>query len=317
MSKSRTFLRLAVVAVGAAAGAALAFEARRRLRAHQIEGRAARDTYTAAYPAQRYWLNLAGCLTHIYESGSRDSTRPPLLLIHGGVVEGASWLETVTALATDRLVIAPDLPAHGASGYLPPAQLLNWLEAVVDYFDLDQFDLCGHSLGGSLALRYAVRHVRHAHRLRRLIVCAPTGTGQFFPRLWPEPWNTGLLNLWPLHDSLIEKVWGEPALITPTQREQFGLMFRDFFYSARWWWYLTGGWLWLLDLPLTLPETILTPALFLWGERDRVVPFSQTRTQPHIQAMPNAQLQFLTNLGHLPQVEGPAIFNAAVRGFLD
>lgn len=314
MSKSRTFLRLAALAVGAAVGAALALEARRRRRAHQIEGRAARDTYTAAYPAQRYWLNLAGCATHIYESGSRDSTRPPLLLIHGGAVEGASWLDTVTALATDRLVIAPDLPAHGASGYLPPAQLLTWLATVVDYFDLDQFDLCGHSLGGGLALRYAANH---SHRVRRLIVCAPVSTGQFFPRLWPEPWKTGRFIPWPLHDTLIEKVWGEPTLITPTQRDQFGLIFRDFFYSTRWWWYLTGGWLWLLDLPLASLESIRTPALFLWGERDQVVPFSQARTRRYIQAIPNARLQFLEGLGHLPQVEESDIFNAVVREFLD
>lgn len=314
MSNSRSFLRLAALAVGAAAGAVVAREVQRQVRLHRAEGRAARDTFTATYPIERYWLNLAGCSTHIYESGSPDSTRPPLLLIHGGVVEGASWLETVTALGVDRHVIAPDLPAHGASGYLAPAQLLTWLDAVVEHFKLDRFDLCGHSMGGGLALRYAALH---ANRLRHLILCAPVGTGQRFPRVWPEPWNTGLLNIWPLHDSLIEKVWGEPSLITPTQRDQFGLIFRDFFYSPRWWWYLSGGALWLLDLPLAPLQAIATPTLFLWGERDQVVPFVEERTLQYVQALPNAHLQFLEGLGHLPQVEWPEIFNAAVRGFLD
>jgi pimeloyl-ACP methyl ester carboxylesterase len=314
MSNTRSLFRLAAITAGALAGVVVAREVQRRARLHRAEGRAARDTYTAPYPVERDWVNIAGCTTHIYESGSGQTTRPPLLLIHGGVVEGASWLETVTALGADRHVIAPDLPAHGASGYLAPAKLLSWLEAVVEHFGLDQFDLCGHSMGGELALRYASQN---QNRLRHLILCAPIGTGQFFPRVWPEPWNTGLLNIWPIHDSLIEKVWGEPTLITPTHRDQFELIFKDFFYSTRWWWYLTGGALWLLDLPLAPLRAITTPTLFLWGSRDQVVPFDEARTLRYVQTLPNAHLQFLEGLGHLPQVEWPEIFNAAVRGFLD
>lgn len=245
-------------------------------------------------------------------AGPKENDRPPLLLVHGGVVEAASWMETVAALSSDRFVIAPDLPAHGASGWLSPSQLLNWLEAFADAFGLRRFDLCGHSMGGGLAIRYAARR---GERVRRLVLCAPVGVGLIFPRVWPEPWNTGLLPF-PLSDSLIEKVWGDHHRLTPVQRWQFDLIFSDFFLSRRWWWYLSGGWRWMLDLPAPVFESVMPPALFVWGEQDRIVPFNGARTARLINHLPNARVHFLPSLGHLPQVEAPEAFNAVVREFL-
>ncbi|MEK6573367.1 MAG: alpha/beta fold hydrolase [Chloroflexota bacterium] len=40
----------------------------------------------------------------------------------------------------------------------------------MDHFDLRNFDLRGHSMGGGLAIRYAAQH---GDRVRRLILCAP------------------------------------------------------------------------------------------------------------------------------------------------
>jgi hypothetical protein len=163
----RTAIRLFA---GAAAAAVVARQAQRRARLLRTQGRIVRDDFVAKYPVRRRFVTVAGCRTHVYVAGPKESDRPPLLLLHGGVVEAASWMEAVTALCADRLVIAPDLPAHGASGYLPPSQLLDWLEAFVDHSDLHNFDLCGHSMGGGLAIRYAAQH---GDRVRRLSLCAP------------------------------------------------------------------------------------------------------------------------------------------------
>lgn len=313
MSSRRAIFTAFAAAAGAATAYIAARETRKFITRHQAEGRALRGQYVSTYPVQQHTVRIAGCDTNVYEAGPLDSDAPPLLLIHGGVVEAASWLETVTALCSTRRVIAPDLPTHGTSGYLPPHQLLHWLEAVVVHYQLEQFDLCGHSLGGALALRYAARQPQN---IRRLVLCAPAGTGQLFPRVWPEPWNTGLLESFPLHSSLIEKIWGDAALITSTHRAQFNLLVRDFFLTHRWWWYATGGALWLLDIPLSQLKSISIPTLFLWGDRDRVVPFSGERTMRYVQAIPNAHLLILPTLGHLPQVEAPAAFNAALHEFL-
>lgn len=312
--------------VAAVAGAGLAYvlaqEASRRALTHRNESRLSRDRYVRGFPVRRRYVSVLGCNTHVYEAVPEASTQPPLLLIHGGVIEGASWMEAVSetpqpgsALATDRRVLIPDLPAHGASGYLSPHKLMSWLEAFVDSeIGPRPFDLCGHSMGGGLALYYAARH---PDRIRKLVLCAPAGTGQVLPRAWPEPWNSGLFNLWPLHDSLIEKVWGDPSTITAEQRQQFGLVFRDFFYSSRWWWYLSGGVQWLFDIPRETLRAIKSPALLIWGEKDRVVPFNGQRTVQRVQQIPNARVLFLDGLGHLPQVESPEAFNTALQGFLN
>jgi pimeloyl-ACP methyl ester carboxylesterase len=49
-----------------------------------------------------------------------DDSRPPLLLLHGGMAH-ARWWDPVAARLADRLhVFAADLPGHGDSPWLEP-----------------------------------------------------------------------------------------------------------------------------------------------------------------------------------------------------
>jgi 4,5:9,10-diseco-3-hydroxy-5,9,17-trioxoandrosta-1(10),2-diene-4-oate hydrolase len=310
--------RLPSLALAALAGAGLAYvvtrEVTRRAAAHAAQSRAVRDRYVGGFPVQRRSCQVLGCTTHLYETRPQATSQPPLVLIHGGVIEAASWMETVAALGTGRRILVPDLPAHGASAYLSPSRLVAWLEAFIESeVGSSLVDVCGHSMGGGLALYYAARHSR---RIRRLILCAPVGVGQSLPHIWPVPSTNRRLSLWPLHNSLIERVWGNSSEITDEQRFQFGIVVRDFFYSLRWWWYLSGGMQWLVNIPETVLRAIQCPALFIWGDQDRIVRFNGHATLRRIQQLPNARLHLLEGLGHLPQVESPPAFNAVVHEFL-
>ena len=56
------------------------------------------------------------------------------------------------------------------------------------------------------------------------------------------------------------------------------------------------------------------PALFLWGERDQLVP---SRFAPHVEAvLPGARSIVLDDCGHVPQFEHPAVTHRLVRDFL-
>ncbi len=99
--------------------------------------------------------------------------RPPLVLLHGWMDVGASFQFLVDALATPRLVLAPDW--RGFGGSVAPsgtdsywfADYLADLDALLDHFAPDQpVDLLGHSMGGNIVMLYA--GVRPA-RIRRLI----------------------------------------------------------------------------------------------------------------------------------------------------
>ncbi|MDP9479919.1 MAG: alpha/beta fold hydrolase [Actinomycetota bacterium] len=63
-----------------------------------------------------------------------------------------------------------------------------------------------------------------------------------------------------------------------------------------------------------LPDLRRTPTLVLWGARDRVLPASQAREA--ISRVPNGFLEMLPDCGHLPQVEHPERFAAALGRFL-
>ncbi|MEK7275950.1 MAG: alpha/beta fold hydrolase [Chloroflexota bacterium] len=270
----------------------------------------AREEYVAHFPAGRRSVMAAGCNTHIYEAGEGGV---PLVFLHGGIVEAATWLQNVIPLAHGRTVIAPDLPAHGLSDYLPPAKLLVWFESLVDKLGLDRFDLCGHSTGGGLAVRYAAAH---PERVRRLILCAPTSLGLVFPRFGPLLWAGSLPSPAPFTDLMIEHVWGDPGRLSPELRKYFCLFMEDMIDSGRWWWYLSGGWRWMLDAQPRDLTAISVPTLLLWGGRDRIVPRTPRIQQFIARHLPQARLHVFETSGHMPQLECEEEFNAVVKRFV-
>ena len=84
----------------------------------------------------------------------------PLLFVHGFGNEARIWDDFVPALAPHYGVRALDWRGHGDSDWHPDGAY-DWddhladLRAVVDHFGWKRFVLCGHSLGGRVALLFA------------------------------------------------------------------------------------------------------------------------------------------------------------------
>lgn len=122
---------------------------------------------------------------HVEELGSGA----PLLLIHGWGMHGGMWGGVAERLAGHFRVLAVDLPGHGFSAgkgegrrnkgrdqVLPfplPSSPFS-LDAIVDELSA-QFSepliVCGWSLGGQVALRWALRHPQ---QISRLVLVAST-----------------------------------------------------------------------------------------------------------------------------------------------
>jgi len=103
----------------------------------------------------------------------------PLIIIHGGGTGGAKgWLESVAALSRDFTVYVPDLPGFGQSQPIEGDHIIeeyvNFVHNFADGLGLDSFYLAGHSLGGGIALRYAVKHPGN---VRKLVIIDGVGTG--------------------------------------------------------------------------------------------------------------------------------------------
>ncbi len=105
----------------------------------------------------------------VYERGSAES--PPLVVLHG--LGGATMLETeplVRHLEPHFHVLAFDFAGHGGSApyddvVLSVDFLADNVRGVLDHFGLEQAHLFGFSIGGYVALRFALLHPHRAARL--------------------------------------------------------------------------------------------------------------------------------------------------------
>ena len=121
-------------------------------------------------------LRPAGAETIVLEGGRG----PSLVLLHGGIeCGGPVWAPVIATLAERHRVIVPDLPGLGASppaDVIGPAAFARWLTELLELTCDEPPVLVAHSLGGSLAARYAAAH---GERLRRLVVYGAPGVGPY------------------------------------------------------------------------------------------------------------------------------------------
>lgn len=89
---------------------------------------------------------------------------PALLLLHGFTHTGRSWDEVVAALGERYRPIAPDIRGHGDASEREPVTLAKVIEDL-DRLAPDRFTLAGYSMGGRIALHYALARPRRVQRL--------------------------------------------------------------------------------------------------------------------------------------------------------
>lgn len=97
------------------------------------------------------------------------------LFLHGAGGSGRQWGPVVTRLDAAIRPILPDLPGCGASGGVLPTTIdgaVALVESLLDALELPgAVDIVGHSLGGFIALAFAVAR---PDRCRRLAILAST-----------------------------------------------------------------------------------------------------------------------------------------------
>lgn len=273
-------------------------------------------------------VRAMGVRTSYLEAGPVDG--PPVLLLHGLGATNASMLPLVKDLAVDHRVIAPDLPGFGAtdapSGPYNPAWFAAWVEAFQTVTRSRGAVLVGNSLGGRIALECGLAHPRS---VRALVLLTPSPAfrrlRQYVPfvrlvspqlaRL-PLPMNhrlvvEGIRTMFSDPDRL-PRPWYDAAadealrvLARPAHRVAFFSCARQIYledaYGKNGFWQRLPG--------------LLPPALFVWGDRDRLVPSSFAR---HVaDALPSAGSIVMEDCGHVPQFEHPETTNLMLRGFLE
>ncbi|MXR39829.1 alpha/beta fold hydrolase [Halobaculum sp. WSA2] len=93
----------------------------------------------------------------------RRGDGPPVVFVHGAIVDHTQWAPQLDALADEYTVVAYDVRGHGRTGgsdreAYSIGLFAEDLAALIDALDLDRPVVCGLSMGGCVAMTYAARY---------------------------------------------------------------------------------------------------------------------------------------------------------------
>ena len=230
-----------------------------------------------------------------------------VLLVHGATDHSWIWHHQLQAMPARHRCVAPDLPGRISSDGPPidnAADFRDFIVAFVDHLQWDQFVLCGHSMGGSIALDFALNH---PGRLLGFAMVASSPSWEMDPA----------------HQELLR---AQPREALPRVVEEFGDVFSKH----------TGRQVRAemeseaLKVP---PETgasdllacstfmldnqlgaVTCPALVVCGDED---PGSLPGSQRCGQQIPGAKFQLIERSGHSIMIEQPDVLNRALNDFVE
>lgn len=226
----------------------------------------------------------------------------PLVLLHGWGTHAGVWAEVIARLELGHAVVAPDFPGDGAAGPRTVDGAIDQLAAMAP----ERCVVAGWSLGGQLALAWALRFPQ---QVARLVLIATTPRFVSAPD-WPHGMDAatlagfaGELSADPaatLRRFLLLETQGDTEARGVARRLEAALAARpaaDSDVLAR-----TLGWLRDTDLRAALPD-IQQPTLVLHGNRDRITPFAAGEYLAR--HLPRAQLEMFDGAAHAPFVSDP------------
>lgn len=246
---------------------------------------------------------------------------PALLLLHGWAGSSIYWRRTLEHLADSRTVYALDLPGYGSSPPWSGSPGVQSAAALVaefaDALGLSSFDLNGHSLSSSVAACLAVKV---PHRIRRLVLtCASTYRNERERRLASLLHH--LLGLW----VTLRRPWmartrffyraigGRFFYRAPADDGLLRAFFEDFLRMDRRTGLAHAFDALHFDYHAVLRQ-IAVPTLVIGARQDTVMPPVGT---PYLaRLIPNCQLNWIDQCGHLPMLEQPGIYHRLLREFL-
>lgn len=247
-------------------------------------------------------------------SGSADGdsgSAPAIVFLHGVGGAARAWTPQLTSFAAAGLhPVALDLPGYGARA---PATSMDFeelaadIEATVDAHALDRPVLVGHSMGG-MVTQTALRRRPGGYRAAVLCCTSPAfgnPTGEFQKKFVADrlaPLEHGD-TMQELAASIVDGIVGPNpdaagrALAVETPTSTYCAAVRC---------------LVTFDERANLPN-IRVPVLCLAGEHDRNAPAAMMERMAA--KIPGARYVCIAGAGHLPNLETPRAFDAAVLGF--
>lgn len=229
----------------------------------------------------------------------------PVVLLHGLMGQMHHWDAVLEAAGAGYRAIAPTLPVfHPDLGETTVGALGRYVLRLLDALDIQRAVLGGNSLGGHVALRLALEH---PDRVSGLVL---TGSSGLFERGFTSGVPHRPDRAWVRRK--MEEVFWDPALVTdgwvedvhrlvttPASALRILRLARD----AR-----------RDNLEERLGE-IRVPTLLIWGFDDRITPLEVAERFRAL--IPDTHLWHLSQCGHTPMLERPAVFADVLVDWLE
>jgi esterase len=231
----------------------------------------------------------------------------PLIILHGLFGQSDNWTSIARKLGDHFTVYTLDLRNHGQSGH---DNVMNYdvmaddLLETIDYLGIQKMHLIGHSMGGKVAMLFALKY---PERLEKLII-ADIGPRFYKPHHQKILQGLNQLDL----DLLTTRVDAEnelSQLIPDAGTRQF--LLKNLYRNNE------GGFSWRFNLPVIteeidhigeqLPSGICTTStlFFHGGKSDYII---QSDYSEILNYFPNAEFQIMQGAGHWLHAENPNEF---------
>lgn len=238
----------------------------------------------------------------------------PVVLLHGGGAGAITWYPSIGPLAKSFHVIAPDIVGYGESDKPDAAYdktyFVAWLKQFLLELGISKAHIVGLSQGGAIALRFTLDY---PEMVDKLVLVDSGALGAKSPLL--SIIGMAWLNIFP--SLLANRFFTHYLLFNPKNRDpnhslySIEVLKRKGGKKA----FLQGRGSAVSAIPESVLRKISNRTLIIWGENDRLFPVAHAVYA--VAMMPNAVLCQIEKAGHLPLMDQPDTFNAAVVGFLN
>ena len=269
-------------------------------------------------PHSVFYIQVGSWRTRVLSVGTGEDT---IVLLAGTSGHLEAFTHNIRALAQTHRVIAYDYPGHGfstlAESDLEISDYEEHLLGLLDALELDRAHLCGESLGGWIALKFAQSH---ANRVKSLILSAPGGRIVGKPAMNKGRSVTRDAVDHPTFENVKARlqvvIHNEDLITDELVRMRQAVYSREGF--AR-----SVGHILVLQNPEIRKRNQVTeadyaaitvPTLLVWTDHE---PTGGVDTGERLAAaLPDGELLVIKNAAHWPQWEDPAAFNERAVDFL-
>lgn len=242
------------------------------------------------------------------ESG--EGAAIPLVFLHGVGSDKSAWAPQLAHFGASRRTIALDHPGYSESDPAAPAaatphnRFAAAILAALDALAVERCHLCGLSLGGVVAIAIAdAAPVRLASlTLADSFAVHPDGAAILARSI------AASADMAAMATTRVSALLADP--ISPLVPDLVAVMARIDPAAFR----LGASAVWVAD-QRDRAATIACPTLILCGQNDRVTPPALSEELAGL--IMGACLELVPDAAHLPNLEQPAAFNAALGRFLD